>query len=153
MLWYNKGVYCKGQFSAGDSSLKSQFWTGESKLLKTRIDINLAFLLKVQNVPPSCLSCTMELDMSGHWTCFSEWMGLLEELLSLRNTWEHNQLVCSCSLEGSWMPLAMRLPLMIWNLCEWESMALCWIPPFSIWTWTLFANSPGLLSGIFISMM
>lgn len=75
MLWYNKGVYCKWQFSAGDSSLKSQFWTGEWTVLKSKNCHKFSFfLLKVQNVPPSCLSCTMELDISGHWTAFqSEW--------------------------------------------------------------------------------
>lgn len=44
MLWYNKGVYCKEQFSAGDSSLKSQFWTGESKLLKSKDCHKFCFL-------------------------------------------------------------------------------------------------------------
>lgn len=112
---------------------------------KARIVINVAFfLLKVQNVPPSCLSCwhPMELDMSGQWTTFQSKWGCWKCSFPW-GTGDSTTITCLLMFLGSWVPLAMRVLPMVWNLCEWESMSLCWIPPFSIWTWNLFAILPG----------
>lgn len=153
MHWHNKGVYCKWKLSAGDSSLKSQFWTEEWTLWKVRIIINFTFFLpKVQNVPPSMLILLTQHGMGHVWTLnyFSKQEGLLEILLSMRSGWEHHYNLSGHVLgRVSWVPLAMTVLLMGWNLFGWESMLLCWIPPFSIWTWNLFA----ILQGCFLAFL
>lgn len=152
MLCHNKGVNRKGKLSADESSLKSQFWTGEWILLKSKNYHKFSFsLLRVQNVPPSCLLWwhTMALDMSGHWTIFQSKGAAVNAPFHVEQVRAQPSLVCSCSLEGSWAPLAMKVLLMGWNLCGWESMLLCWIPPFSIWTWNLFA----ILQGCFVAFL
>lgn len=154
MLRYNRGVsfYCKGKLSAGDSSLKSQFWTGEWILLKSKEchKFCLLFLLKCKMcLHPAYPADTMEVDMSGHWATFQSKLCCWKCSFPW-GTGETTTITCLFMFSGgSWVPLAMGVLLVVWNPCEWQSMSPCWIPPFSIWTWNLFA----ILQGCFLAFL
>lgn len=156
MLWHNKGVSCKGKLSADESSLKSQFWTGEWILLKSKNYHKFSFfLLRVQNVPPSCLLWwhTMELDMSGHWTIFQSKRGCSKCSFPC-GAGESTTITCLLMFSGGFLgtpghestahgmkSLWMRIHVALLNstVFHLNMKSVC--------------NSPGLLCSIFISMM
>lgn len=158
MLQYNKGVsfYCKGKLSAGDGSLKSQFWTGEWILLKSkeRHKFCLLFLLKCKMcLHPAYPAGTMEVDMSGHWTTFQSKLGCWKCSFPW-GTGETTTITCLFMFSGGFLGapghgsaahgmkslwMTIHVAMLNSTVFHLNMKSLC--------------SSPRLFSGIFISMM
>lgn len=97
----------------GTAPSRASSGLGNEQSWKVRIVINFAFfLLKVQNVPPSCLSCTMELDMSGHWTAFQSKWGCWKCSFA----WGTGESTTNLSAHVLWRVPGCPWP---WDYCSW----------------------------------